>query len=266
MDAVTPSFSRNHSFTAAALGVALLSLSACSGKTSDGTNRSGGNGGSSGGQGGEESGGTSPGGSGVGGASQGGAAQGGASQGGTSQGGAGGALGRVPKNHRATAVACDHVRPTNDPGAPALDAGHTGYVTCYSHAECTDGENGRCVGNGHDGWHCTYDDCFADQDCPSGNIDSPGVCECEGGFRADNNVCLSGNCHVDSDCDPLEGFCSPSLGQCGNYAKFVGYYCHTPGDECLDDSDCGDGGYSAGYCAFMPTVGHWQCSTSQCVG
>ncbi len=63
------------------------------------------------------------------------------------------------------------------------------------------------------------------------------------------------------------GYCSPSLGECGNYDKAVGYFCHTQDDECSDDSDCTGGiASSPAYCAFMPAVGHWRCSTAQCVG
>jgi hypothetical protein len=134
-------------------------------------------------------------------------------------------------------------------------------VTCHAHADCTAGQNGRCSGNGHDGWHCTYDQCFADADC-SGTAASS-VCACEGGFRSDNNVCLrDGNCRTDADCGS-GGYCSPSLGSCGNYAKAVGYFCHTPQDECVNDSDCGGGPW---YCAYSPLVGHWKCSNAHCVG
>jgi hypothetical protein len=172
---------------------------------------------------------------------------------------------REPEIHRTSAVACDHTRPSNDPGAP--EGGDTGVyynVKCHSHADCTDGANGRCLGNGHDGWQCTYDLCFVDSDCPSPKTGSPALCGCEEGFRSDHNVCLSGDCRLDADCGD-GGYCSPSLGSCGNFAKTVGYYCHTKDDECVDDSDCAAEA-SRGYCAFMPTVGHWKCSTAQCAG
>jgi hypothetical protein len=178
--------------------------------------------------------------------------------------GAGGASLHEPENHRASAVACDHTRSSNESGAPADQDG--GFVTCHSHADCTEGENGRCSGNVHDGWQCTYDSCFADSDCPSAASGESRSCGCEGGFRSDNNVCLSGNCRVDADCGQ-GGYCSPTLGDCGNYTKTVGYYCHTNDDECNDDSDCKVGSaYPEGYCAFTPSVGHWRCSTAQCAG
>jgi len=169
--------------------------------------------------------------------------------------------GRVPLKHRPEAVACDHERVDNvvsipdNPGAP---------VDCESHDDCVGGENGRCVGNTHDGWYCTYDRCFGDGDC------SPGaqVCECGGGFRSDHNVCLGqGNCQVDADCG-AGGYCSPSYGDCGDYLGVVAYYCHTDADECIDDADC-DGepsSFGTPYCAYNPTAGKWMCSSQQCAG
>ncbi len=167
------------------------------------------------------------------------------------------ATARVPERHRPEALACDDVRSESfDP--PPKDAPDD-FVACRSHAECQEGTNGRCVGNGHDGWYCTYDLCFEDAAC--GGF----VCECGGGFRADNNVCLTrGDCLVDADCGaPGQGFCSPSLGDCGFYSGVIAYYCHTPEDECIDDADCGGGD---NYCAYDPNVGRWLCSNSQCAG
>ena len=163
---------------------------------------------------------------------------------------------RVPLNHRPAEVTCDNERAPGladpDPGVPA---------SCLADIECTEGVNGRCIGNGHDGYYCTYDECFADADC-GGN-----VCGCGGGFRSDHNICMSGNCAIDSDCGP-GGFCSPSFSDCGNYFGVVAYFCHTPQDECIDDADCGaDGGDPWGsYCMFDEGVGHWTCSNSQCAG
>jgi hypothetical protein len=150
-----------------------------------------------------------------------------------------------------------------DAGAPKLDAAVGPPVDCRTHAECTAGDNGRCVGNGHDGWRCTYDDCFSDADCPGFDGGRAGVCACKNGFRSDNNVCLyAGNCRTDADCGG--GYCSPTLGQCGRYGTFVGYYCHTSADECTDDADCA--ATPNAYCAWSELKGHWACSTSYCVG
>jgi hypothetical protein len=111
--------------------------------------------------------------------------------------------------------------------------------------------------------------CRTDEACGAGK-----ACECEGGFRSDNNVCVEAGCRVDSDCAPVNaacgaaGHCSPSLGSCGHYTKTVGYYCHTPKDECIDDADCSGQGSFGGkpYCKFEPSVGHWKCSTQECAG
>jgi hypothetical protein len=242
-----------------ALGLFALSLvlCACGGKTDTASGGSGGQGGTAGKSGVGGSGGAGRGGSG----GQGGTA----GKGGV--GGSGGTFnGRIPVRHRAVAGTCDRTRPAPDPRAP--DAG--GFpVQCRSHAECTAGINGRCGGNGHDGWYCTYDMCFSDTDCaPSGSgVKRAGVCECGGGFRSDNNVCLGeGNCRADADCPG--SYCSPTLGSCGHYTPIVGYYCHTPKDQCLDDSDCAQGGPfgQPGYCAYAPAVGYWKCSTAECVG
>ena len=56
------------------------------------------------------------------------------------------------------------------------------------------------------------------------------------------------------------------MGTCGAYAGTIGYQCHTPQDECTDDSDCASSTMGAGYCMHSPTVGHWVCGYGQCVG
>ncbi len=167
--------------------------------------------------------------------------------------------GRAPEKHRPVAEMCDDARDSSGPFIDdwALEQGD--YVSCTAHEECTEGDNGRCIGNGHDGWSCSYDRCFADDDCDN-------VCECEGGFRGDFNVCVGGDCRTDADCGP-GGYCSPSFGDCGEYTGVVAYYCHTPDDECIDDSDCdGDGNFGAPYCAYNPAAGKWMCSDSHCAG
>ena len=166
--------------------------------------------------------------------------------------------GRVPQRHRPVAQECDGTRSDADYDPP--DELDDGYVTCTSHDQCTEGVNGRCVGNSHDGWYCTYDMCHSDADCEGF------VCACEGGFRSDYNVCLrSGNCHVDADCGS-GGYCSPTFGDCGSYSGVVAYYCHTAEDECIDDTDCGDGSEWGTYCAYNLIVGRWTCSNSHCAG
>jgi hypothetical protein len=77
---------------------------------------------------------------------------------------------------------------------------------------------------------------------------------CHGTQPFDLNACSTGNCQADSDCGD-DGFCSPTLGSCGNYMGVVGYYCHTCEDECVNDWDCGRG---AG-CVYSQEVEHWVC-------
>lgn len=184
--------------------------------------------------------------------------------------GGGGGLGRAPALHRAQATACDDTRPYYDAGAPVVDGAVTGgFVSCHTHQDCTSGLNGRCVGNGHDGWRCDYDECLTDSDCTGDAGAGRMVCACSSGFRSDNNVCLAGNCRTDADCG-ANGYCSPTLGDCGKYGgltAYSGYYCHTAADECVDDADCGgDGSYGTPYCAYSPITGHWACSSTNCVG
>lgn len=161
----------------------------------------------------------------------------------------------LPVKHRPVGEMCDDRR---EPGTAM--AGFEGE--CDEDADCVDGRNGRCRDFRGD-QRCTYDECFSDADCPG-----KGVCECGGGFWSDHNVCLNdGNCRTDADCadGEREGACSPTLGDCGDYAGVVAYYCHTPADECVDDADCA-GVLPGGYCAFNPAAGHWKCSDAQCVG
>jgi hypothetical protein len=160
---------------------------------------------------------------------------------------------RVPEKHRPAAEMCDDLR-TPGSAMPGIEG-----ASCGADADCTDGDNGRCVDFRGD-QQCNYDECFADADCPG-----MGVCACGGGFWSDNNVCLNdGNCRTDADCGE-GGACSPTLGDCGDYAGVVAYYCHTPTDECVDDADC-TGTAGRGYCAYNPAAGHWMCSDAQCVG
>lgn len=162
---------------------------------------------------------------------------GGATQGGT------GPTSRVPMNHRATAAPCPvstTPRPAPGPVPP-----------CTSDAECASAVGGRCSGG-----QCIYD-CTSDQEC------APGVCLCSdppGGL----SYCTTATCHVDADCPG--SYCSPTFGTCGNYSGVIDYQCHTPDDECTDDSDCTGTGSLMAYCMYDPLVSHWICSNSHCVG
>ncbi len=160
----------------------------------------------------------------------------------------------VPERHRPTADVCDMTRP---PGSPS-----PGLEGCTSDAECTDGANGRCSASRF-GNECSYDECFSDGECGGG------LCLCRGARGGvgsyGNNLCVGGNCRVDSDCGS-GGFCAPSLGDCGDYGGIVGYYCRTCEDECLNDSDCVDPMQGNGYCAYNPVSARWACSYSFCAG
>lgn len=174
-----------------------------------------------------------------------------------------GCAARVPVAHRASAAACPSERPpaSCDPGgSPAPNE-------CRADSDCTMGTNGRCTGNPHDGCNCTYDRCTADSDCTAG-----GPCACRVSSRggSGSNVCMPGNCRTDGDCGPC-GFCSPTLGACGDYTGVQGFYCHTPEDECTDDADCEtvlDGGFlgQRPYCRYDPMRAHWRCANDGCAG
>jgi hypothetical protein len=157
---------------------------------------------------------------------------------------------RVPKDHRASVVACPTARGAGN--AAKLDASPP--PGCNQDSECTMGQNGRCLLNG---WGftaaCSYDDCYADSECP-GNV----ACVCrESANDSLPNVCALGSgCRIDSDCGPC-GYCSPS----GNpFFRRIESFCHTAGDTCTDDSDCqSNPGSCQQGCNFDPQAGHWSC-------
>jgi hypothetical protein len=81
-----------------------------------------------------------------------------------------------------------------------------------------------------------HDACLVDSDCGDS-----GVCDCEEPrcshpFATTGNVCLPGNCRVDSDC--ACGFCAGATSCTG----LGGYWCTTPLDECSTNGDCQDAG------------------------
>jgi hypothetical protein len=172
-----------------------------------------------------------------------------------------------PSVHRASAPTCPADRPAS--GTAQSSALDSGYATCNVDSDCTAGVNGRCFGNGHDGWSCSYDTCSTDGDCASGEL-----CSCRTSWHYGSvgpNRCLPSNCRVDSDCGP-GGFCSPSVDAgCGSYLGVTGWYCHKPGDACMNDDDCA--GFDAGlvpgappFCGYKQEVGKWACVQAGCVG
>ncbi len=149
-----------------------------------------------------------------------------------------------PENDRPVAYACSDCRV---PGPGGVMGGE-----CAEDADCTAGDNGRCVW-ARIGGMCTYDECFSDTDCAAGEL-----CACDGS-RGGGNACIEAGCHTNADCGAYT--CSPTLGSCGHYTPAVGYFCHTAADACFSDADCG-----GGYCAYDTLGGTWGCSMSECAG
>jgi hypothetical protein len=154
---------------------------------------------------------------------------------------------RVPVNHRPAGSICPMQRGVGTTCTqPNCAPGN-----CTSDADCTQGKNGRCLAQGPAiSYQCSYDQCFADTDCAAS---APCLCR-SSAADPEPNVCATGSdCRVDSDCGP-NGYCSPS--DCG-YGLGT-YFCHTPADTCVDDSDCG-GTTSNMRCLFDTTAKHWAC-------
>jgi hypothetical protein len=194
---------------------------------------------------------------------------------------------RTPAVHRATTSACPQGRGAgvSFDGGACLQMG-----TCARDSDCAAGANGRCLQAGGPAcsFFCSYDDCTQDSDCPA---NAPCACRPSSSDSAPNACATGSNCRVDADCG-TGGFCSPSLvgspcgcnseifcqadsgsscgetgpdgvmksvpcscnGNCGH-----GYFCHTAGDSCLNDSDC-----VGGYCNFDLTSQAWICTGLSC--
>jgi hypothetical protein len=133
---------------------------------------------------------------------------------------------------------------------------------CSNDSACTAGTNGRCVesGGGVLECSCTYDTCTGDATCPTNQ-----TCACHGAPYTDGqgNTCVPGNCRVDADCG-TGGYCSPTynLNSCGSLG---GYYCHTPQDQCINDTDCG-GANGPELCIYSGTDGRWECHMQELCG
>lgn len=168
-----------------------------------------------------------------------------------------GGSGPVPANHRAAAAACTAARP---PGS--IGGGVDG--DCTTDAECTAGDNGRCVDELGKPAFCSYDACSVDADCGAGS-----VCECRNPAAHDANVCVHGNCQVDADCGE-GGYCSPSAVTLDPFCTegvpigSVGYFCHSAGDECTDDAECPSSGTFPS-CFFDVDKLHFACFEVLCV-
>jgi len=73
-----------------------------------------------------------------------------------------------------------------------------------------------------------------------------------------NHVCPGGGCRTDADC--AGSFCSPSLDDCGWDYMPKQWFCHTPGDECTNDEDCGSGAW----CGYEEKSKSWKCRDQRC--
>jgi hypothetical protein len=254
----------------ACFGLLVCSLAACGGKTSFGRSPDGASGGS--------------GGSSDASASSGGSSNTGGSSGGTSNGGASAdaaSVSRIPAKHRAVGDSCPMERGEGLGAAVAGScANQPQFISCRGDSDCADGTNGRCMTGGPIGCmtNCSYDACASDSDC----LDNV-PCQCRASASdSEANTCASAsNCRIDSDCGP-GGFCSPSVVDnfcdcpstalcgpdvhcwagntpvpcsCGDGCGH-GYYCHTPNDTCLDDSDC----VGQGTCNYDRLNNLWFCA------
>jgi hypothetical protein len=155
---------------------------------------------------------------------------------------------RVPTSHRPQASSCAGVFAPAEPVNPQ-------YGLCKRHADCTQGTNGRCISSQMGymayNYHCSYDTCATDADCDPGR-----VCYCQ---EQSARCFLLGNCQTDADCGGgALSYCSLAYGgDCGGYHWYSGFYCHTPKDTCLDDSDC----TGEDYCDFDVVDGRWECKS-----
>ncbi|HEX3851869.1 MAG TPA: hypothetical protein VHW01_12940 [Polyangiaceae bacterium] len=160
-----------------------------------------------------------------------------------------------PLNHRPSGLPCTAARAPVTPTPSGFMCTPPGGAECQctQDSDCTAGQNGRCQPRspGPAGLQCSYDYCHNDDGCPQSS-----VCECrpDAGSQIANYCTKPGTCRVDSDCG-VGGFCSPS--QAGQWCGTL-YFCHTPGDTCLNDSDCPSAGISPG-CNFDLTSRHWAC-------
>jgi hypothetical protein len=177
------------------------------------------------------------------------------SSGGSSGSSSGSGSREVPINHRPNDDLCTQPAPPGDCVGSSSGAPN---ARCSTDADCADaGPGGRCIesttGGPADVCYCTYDMCTGDAACPSGQ-----TCACHGSaYLSGGSTCTPGNCRVDADCG-AGGYCSPteSTAGCGGLA---GYYCHTPKDLCVNDSDCSN----TDACMYEASAGYWECEALQ---
>jgi hypothetical protein len=90
-------------------------------------------------------------------------------------------------------------------------------------------------------------ECTTDADCSDGS-----VCLCSVTNGWGFNKCVAADCRTSDDCGAFA--CAVSEDICQDPELIT---CHTPADECLTNSDCGDPRFR---CAFASDVGAWRCS------
>jgi hypothetical protein len=156
--------------------------------------------------------------------------------------------------------------PIANPGSveAICDADAGTNCVCASDADCQAGSEGRCGYAGAAvGDVCSYDECYASNDCASGS-----TCACGDLATISANVCVPSNCRFDTDC--ASGYCSPTLSDsCSPTVSYSGAYCHTPNDDCSNDSDCGERqrGMFVGEgpaCIFSMSAKKWVCTNIAC--
>ena len=109
------------------------------------------------------------------------------------------------------------------------------------------------------------DECTIDDQCGAGRVCS---CFAANNPRSSGNVCSSpGNCRVDADC-PSERVCTASYSLTCGHPLAITYACHTPDDDCNNDSECTGPGVpgTSSICAFQPDRGKWACEPYGCEG
>jgi hypothetical protein len=165
--------------------------------------------------------------------------------------------------HRTQTTTCGKTRPPSAPGDSG--AGDAGKDPCSVDGDCVAGNNGRCVKQ-----KCSYDECYADTDCATGEIclcrDAeeliPDLAFAPGDAKPTNTVCAAApECKIDNECGS-GGFCSPSYDP--STGKFT-FHCHVPADECTNNEDCiCPNDNNTDLCRFDDSKSHWACYLKDC--
>lgn len=146
--------------------------------------------------------------------------------------------------HRHTAVPCNKTEEFE----PCAESNPV-MSTCAGDSDCGAYPPGVC--SGPDFYcSCKYP-CTHDDECGAGAIC---VCNTGGSHPFYNYLgCMRAGCRSDADCDGAH--CSLAFGRC---FELLGFYCHTPEDECGGDRDCIDLDLGD-RCAYSEETGRWYC-------